>query len=378
MDLSEISLRFDENYFMTTEEVKPYLIYEVIAGSRAYGLDLPTSDTEIRGIYMLPNEYLLSTGYCEQVNNPSNDIVYYELNRFVSLLAQNNPNILEELFVPEDKILLMSDKIKPLYDNRLKFLTTKCRNTFGGYSISQIKKARGLNKKIVNPIAKEKLDILDFCYIFEKDNGYMMLAKQWLHKHNKKQELCGLSEMPNGDQLYKLYYDTLAEVKTENPRYSHIETYNFRGLIGDDSQELRHSEIPKGHLLEAFLWFNLNGYSTYCKDYKEYWEWVDKRNPVRFNDNAKHGKGYDGKNLMHCLRMLDMAIEVAEGKGVNLVRPNREWLLSVRRGEASYDEIIELIEQKKIQMDEAFGKSILPAKVDEKFIHDLILEMRRN
>ena len=91
---------------------------------------------------------------CEQVNSPTNDTVYYELNRFIRLLRDNNPNILEELYVPEDKILLMSERIKPLYDNRDKFLTTKCRNTFGGYSISQIKKARGLNKKIVNPVDK--------------------------------------------------------------------------------------------------------------------------------------------------------------------------------------------------------------------------------
>jgi len=40
---------------MTIKEIRPYLIYEIIAGSKAYGLDLPTSDTDIRGIYMLPN-----------------------------------------------------------------------------------------------------------------------------------------------------------------------------------------------------------------------------------------------------------------------------------------------------------------------------------
>lgn len=361
---------------MTTEEVRPYLIYEVIAGSKAYGLDLPTSDTDIRGIYMLPNEFLLGRGYFEQINNPTNDVVYYELNRFIHLLEQNNPNILEELFVPPDKILFMNDKMKPLYDNREKFLTKKCRMTFGGYSISQIKKARGLNKKIVNPVEKEKKTPLDFCYIFEKEDGYTMLARQWLKKHKKVQEHVGLSELPNGEQIYKVYYDHLAEIKTDNPRYADIEPFGFRGIVADDSQELRHSEVPKYCQLEAFLYYNLNGYSQYCKEYKEYWDWVGKRDPVRYNDNAKHGKGYDGKNLMHCLRMLDMAIEVAQGMGVNLIRPNREWLLSVRRGEASYDEIIALIEQKKDQMEEAFDKSTLPAKVDHKFIHNLLLQMR--
>lgn len=361
---------------MEIDRAEELLIYKVIAGSKAYGLDLPTSDTDIRGIYLQPNEFLLGNGYCEQVNNTSNDIVYYELNRFINLLVQNNPNIIEELFVPKDKVLFISPKMIPLYENRMKFLTKKCKLTFGGYSISQIKKARGLNKKIVNPVDKKKKDILDFCYIFEKEDGYMLLAKQWLKKHNKKQEYCGLSELPNGIQIYKLYYDHLQDVKSNNPRFENIETYNFRGIIGEDSQEVRHSEIPKGHQLEAFLWFNLDGYSCYCNEYREYWEWVAKRNPVRYSDNAKHGKGYDGKNLMHCLRMLDMAIEVARGEGVNLVRPNREWLLSVRRGEASYDEIIELIEKKRVEMDDAFDKSLLPDKVDEQFIHNLILEIR--
>lgn len=188
--------------------VEKHLLFKVIAGSKAYGLDLPTSDTDIRGIFLQPNEFRLGNGYKEQLNDEKNDIVYYELNRFVNLLAGNNPNIIENLFVPEDKILFFDPKIKPLYDNRNKFLTKKIRFTFGGYSISQIKKARGLNKKIVNPVCKERKTPLDFCYIFEKENGYMMLAKQWLRKHNKKQELCGLSEMPNGVQLYKVHYES--------------------------------------------------------------------------------------------------------------------------------------------------------------------------
>ena len=32
----------------------------------------------------------------------------------------------------------------------------------------------------------------------------------------------------------------------------------------------------------AMLYFNLDGYSTYCKKYKEYWSWVDKRNEERY------------------------------------------------------------------------------------------------
>jgi uncharacterized protein len=360
------------------KEAEDKLLYKVIAGSKAYGLDLPTSDTDIRGIYLQPNEYLLGNGYKEQVGDKTNDIVYYELNRFVNLLAQNNPNIIEELFVPEDKILYFDERIRPLFDNREKFLTKRIRFTFGGYAISQIKKARGLNKKIVNPVAKERKTPLDFCYIFEKEDGYMMLAKQWLTKHGYKNEHIGLSEMPNGVQLYKIYYDWLNEdeYKNDNPRYKELEATKFNGIIREGGHDIVHSEIPKNYPMLGFLYYNKDGYSQYCKEYKEYWDWVGARNPVRYNDNTSHNQGYDGKNMMHCLRMLDMAIEVAEGKGVNLVRPDREWLLSVRKGVVSYSEILALIEEKKNRMDKAFETCSLPESLDEDFINNIILEIR--
>lgn len=359
-------------------KAEDYLLFKTIAGSKAYGLDLPTSDTDIRGIYLQPNEYRLGFGYKEQVGDKKNDIVYYELNRFISLLMGNNPNIIENLFTPKDKILKISPGIMPLYENRDKFLTKKIRMTFGGYAISQIKKARGLKKKIVNPVDKERKTPLDFCYIFEKDDGYMMLANQWLKKHKKIQEFIGLSEMPNGVQLYKIHYDWLAETKNDNPRYADIETHQFKGIISKEGNDVLHSNVPKNFPVEGFLWFNKNGYSSYCKEYKEYWDWVNKRNPHRYADNKSHNQGYDGKNMMHCLRMLDMAIEVAEGRGVNLVRPNRDWLLSVRKGKISYDKIMKLVEEKRFKMDEAFKNCSLPDNVDIDFAHQIILKIRNH
>lgn len=357
-------------------KIDKQIIFKVIAGSKAYGLDLPTSDTDIRGIYLQPNTRRLGLGYTEQINDKTNDIVYYEVNRFVDLLSKNNPNIIENLFVPEDKILAFDDKIKPLYNRRYMFLTKQIRNTFGGYAISQIKKARGLNKKIVNPVPKKKKDPLDFCYIFDKADGYMMLARQWLKKRGYMQKFCGLAELPNGVQIFKLYYDHLGDLQNDNPKYENIVPNGFRGIIKEGSDEIRHSEIPKRYPMEAFLWYNKDGYSSYCKDYKEYWDWVKNRNPHRYNDNVAHNQNYDGKNMMHCLRMLDMAIEVAQTGQINLIRPNREWLLSVRKGAVNYDEIMSLIAEKRQRMDEAFDKSDLPDTVPKWLAHRVLIEIR--
>ena len=55
------------------------IIFECISGSKAYGLDTPASDTDIRGVYILPQDQFYSLNYIEQISNETNDIVYYEL-----------------------------------------------------------------------------------------------------------------------------------------------------------------------------------------------------------------------------------------------------------------------------------------------------------
>lgn len=89
---------------MAIEELKEkqLILLECISGSKAYGLDTPESDTDIKGIFFLPKEAFFGLYYIDQVSNESNDIIYYELGRFIELLSKNNPNILELLNTPED------------------------------------------------------------------------------------------------------------------------------------------------------------------------------------------------------------------------------------------------------------------------------------
>jgi len=63
---------------MTIEELKQkdLIILECLSGSKAYGLDTPTSDTDIKGVFILPKSEFYGLSYISQVNNESNDIVY--------------------------------------------------------------------------------------------------------------------------------------------------------------------------------------------------------------------------------------------------------------------------------------------------------------
>ena len=65
---------------------------------------------------------------------------------------KSNPTALESLFIPKHCIIgEVHPMVQYIIDNRDMFLSKECFKTLLGYSYSQIYKARGLNKKIVNP-----------------------------------------------------------------------------------------------------------------------------------------------------------------------------------------------------------------------------------
>ena len=254
--------------------------------------------------------------YIPQISNETSDEVYYELGRFVELLIRNNPNILELLASPEDCILY-----KHPIMNRLPidlFLSKLCKETFAGYALTQIKKARGYKKKIVNPVGPVRKTVPDFCFILQ---GYQSIPlREWLAKNNYVQEHCGLTSIPHSKGLYALFYDATNQ-------------YRYRGIISTElANDVSLSSIPKGEKESAYLFFNLESYSAYCKEYREYWEWVEKRNETRYQDNADHGKGYDAKNMMHTIRLLQVAEEILQEGKLHVKRGNRDELLSIKRG----------------------------------------------
>jgi hypothetical protein len=57
-------------------------------------------------------------------------------------------------------------------------------------------------------------------------------------------------------------------------------------------------------------------------------------------------------------------------------RPNAAWLLEVRNGKFSYDEILAITEERLLGIREAFEKSALPDEPDRENITDLLREVQ--
>ncbi|MEX6690238.1 nucleotidyltransferase domain-containing protein [Danxiaibacter flavus] len=347
---------------MTINDLKTddLILLECVSGSRAYGLATEKSDTDIKGVYYLPKNKFYGTTYIPQVSNKTNDVVYYELGRFIELLQKNNPNILELLSSPKDCILQqhpMMNKIKQEI-----FLSKMCKETFGGYAVAQIKKARGLKKKIVNPVELERKSVLDFCHVLA-GNGSMPL-KEWLKEQNISQENCGLVNIAHTKGVYALYYDK---------KFSH----KYRGIVSSEmANEVCLSSVPKGEEVKTHLFFNAEAYSIYCKDYKEYWDWVGKRNDERYLTNQKHGKPYDAKNMMHTIRLLQMAEEIALYKTIHVRRQNRDELLAIKAGDFDYEDLLSMANDLMQKIEDAFKTSALPDQPDTNLAEQLLVNMR--
>lgn len=385
---------------MTTQDLENNnkLAYKFVRGSVLYNTNIDTSDTDYGGVYILPNEKLLGLPhfYQDQVSDEKHDTTYYEFNRWVELLMKANPNALESLFVPRDKVVgEIHPAVQLIIDNRDLFLTKECFKSLSGYAYAQIQKCRGLNKKCVQPVM-EKKDVLDFCYTF-KGQGSMPM-KEFFEKRGMDQKYCGLVSIPNMKDIYAVYYDFAAQHKFEPrndvfneyvasfgndfcrkiiAREDNNDFFGYSGIVHPDgkSNEVRLSSVPKGEIPICVMSYNQNGYESYCRKYKEYQEWVEKRNPARYESNLK--SNYDVKNVAHCVRLLHMGKELAEGKGFNVVRTwDREMILDIRNHKYEYEEIIEYVEKVFAEMKELAEKCDLPKIVDIQKVNNLILQAR--
>jgi predicted nucleotidyltransferase len=373
---------------------QPLLI--VKRGSQAYGTAIPTSDIDYAGVYIQHIDNILGYGYKEQINDDKNDTVFYEIKRFLDLVSTNNPTILELLNTPEDCILYKHPLIGEILQHRDKFITKKCSNSFAGYAIQQIKKAKGQDKK--QNWEKDKVtrkDVLDFCYVIKGEKS--MPWKVW-SEARYEEKFVGVVNLPNARDVYAVYYDTDSHLcfsesipegsrnvyKNNRKELGLVMGLGYKGLVKSgeganvaESNQLRLSSIPKGETPICNIIYNKDGYTAHCKDYREYQEWLDNRNEQRWTDVKTHDQKIDGKNMMHCRRLLEMAKEIAEGKGILVRRENAQELLAIRRGEVDLQSLIDRAENDIVEIDRLFKESDLPESVDLGFINDLLVSIRK-
>ena len=149
--------------------------YEVYMGSVAYGVSTNTSDIDLYG-FCIPSKNIIFPhlngtilGFDKQVNNfdqyqkhhikskdevKEYDVTIFNIVKYFRLCADNNPNMVDSLFVPNRCISFMTPVGQLVRENRKLFLHKGSFHKYKGYAYSQlhkcrIKKPEGKRKELI-------------------------------------------------------------------------------------------------------------------------------------------------------------------------------------------------------------------------------------
>lgn len=435
-----------------------WLLYEYVRGSVAYGTNTPESDEDHGGVYLEPINQVLGLGldFQDEIADDKHDNTWYSLKKYLTLLLSSNPNILESLFIDDRFVIYEHPIITELKKHRQEFVTKDCFNSFIGYAIAQIRRARGYNKMCVQPITERK-EPLDFCFTSYKQGSACM--KEWLAARGLEQKYCGLVSLNNMPDCYGVYYDfgahnhnkytEMCDFVNDTKYYNfvvndafdlfpcHIQEWfnntqtpiGYRGIVKDygvkipvdevknhkeikvdnegdyyfydedtkvltagkiieedgvkyvvndinKSDTVRCSSIPKNEEPICVMTYNKDGFTQHCNKYHQYQEWVQKRSQVRYESNLGHN--YDSKNVMHCFRLLNMGLEIAQTGKVQIYRKgiDADFLLDIRNHKYEYEYLIKELENKKDALDKAIAESTLPEHMDAEKMNQILLDIR--
>jgi len=133
--------------------------YEVIMGSSAYGVSNNTSDVDVYGVCVpdktmvfphltgaipgfgpVPESFEVYQKHHMMLDEKEYDVNMYSIVKYFQLCAENNPNMIDSLFVPTRCILHMNDEGEHMRLNRRLFLSKRIFDKMRGYAFAEFKK----------------------------------------------------------------------------------------------------------------------------------------------------------------------------------------------------------------------------------------------
>lgn len=298
-----------------SETHKPILIG--FGGSHAYGTNVETSDTDIRGIAMnTADEVLLGRDF-EQLVDENTDTTVYSFLKMIKLLTECNPNTVEILGLRPEHYLYKSELGKQILLNSQMFLSQRCFSTFGGYAEQQMYRLR---QKTLAAIPEEELN-----------------------KH--------ISTVMN---------NMLVQLKTQYG-IEDIETGIIDGKI---VCSVNVKDYPMENLSAVLGVINKT-----LTDYR--------KRSVRNDKAMTHGK--IAKHSMHLLRLYMMAEDLLlDGKIITYREKEHDLLMKIRNGDYLDEngqpnkEFFDIVDSYKARFEHAKAHSILPEKPDMDKINNFV------
>jgi len=291
-------------------------ILEIKTGSTLFGLLTPTSDTDYSGIFLPNKEYVFGFRKCENVslsiknkleNNKNSQFAidrdFFEFRKFIKLALDNNPSILELLFVNEENIEFINEFGRELLNKAVLFPHKGLKERFIGYSSSQKKK---MIIKKDHYLDLEKAELILNKIINEGDDK--LLLPQCTHYDN---------------------FERIFKIKKQTDNHYRI---GERSLIKNQTVKRALSEIQK-----------IIGEATNRKEF------------IKKN-------GYCTKFASHMIRLLLEGIELLETGKLVFPLQNKKELMEIKTGKWNLQDVLDYSKELEDKVNQMKKTSDLPFK----------------
>lgn len=344
---------------MTEQYASDHRIFETIIGSRAFGTNDEFSDYDKAGIIIPGKEYFFGWKKFEQFDNfkASGDRVLYNFKKALKLMKNNNPNMLDILWIPEKYIIFSTKHWKNILEQKDLFLSKKVRYTYSGYAFNQLKLIKTHKRFLFTPPTSQPKrgdynlpDISIFPTSQIKATTYAALE---FIKQDEKQNF--IKELDNIQNNYVI--PILA-------RYLKEKEYKiaFEWLqLGIKKQSKAFLSLGTKYLKEEYIEQAKKEIEYYnaTKEWMQYCAWKKHRNKARAELERKFK--FDTKNAAHLVRIMRMGKEILEEKTINVDRTHidADELKAIKNGLWDFEKLEDFFYETDKNMNKIYKKSNL-------------------
>ena len=333
MNFEELLQTKDYDFLRTNPRLSGRIMLLGLSGSYGYGTNREGSDVDFRGVALnLPSDLIGLTSF-EQFEDRTTDTVIYGFNKFVSLLVNCNPNIIELLGLDDDQYYIRSELGQTLLDNRHLFLSKRAAASFGHFADAQL-------RRLQNAIARDSLPQS------EREQHILRSVRSALRDFNERQR----EEERNNTRLY------VDAAVTEG-----LDTEIFLDA------DLKHYPLRRYTDM-------MNTLNSVVRDYDK----VGKR-------NHKKDDTHLNKHAMHLIRLFMMGIDILQNEEIRTHRPKEDLtlLMSIRNGDymeerKMSDRFFDMLADYEERFEQAERASTLPDTPDMDRIEELVEEINRH
>lgn len=334
MNLEEIKAKVaseEYDFLRTNPHLGNNIILLGLGGSYAYGTNNENSDLDIRGCTLNKKAEILGNDNFEQFIENDTDTTIYAFNKFIYLLTNVNPNIVEICGLKPEHYLHVSPIGQELLDNRDMFLSKKVVHSFGGYASAQLRKLDNKSARNLKQAEKE-------VHILKSINN---AAADFKGK---------FFDYP--DDAIKLYIDDAVNEEYDKEIFMDIRLTHY---------PLRDYKS---------MWSVLN---NVVKDYAKLEQTGRNKEAIRADKLGKH--------MCHLIRLYLMCLDILERGEIITYRPEHDLLIGIRNGDYldadkhPIPEFFELVDYYEKKLEYAKENTNLPEKPDFDKINEFVMSV---